>query len=100
MSYVTNTILAFSIIEDVRSRFEEVNTFFTDRSGFMWTWHSDEEWTGGSKHLEHPTFVAAFNHLDFDGLIVHLRSVKWEEPENVQLIICGQDDDRYEIHTL
>ena len=105
MSSVTNTILAFSIIEDVEARFNDVNAFFPpDRSGFVWTWESssrdDRTWVGGSKNLEQPTFIAAFNYLDVQALLLHMRGIKWEEPEDVQLIVCPQDADRYEILTL
>ena len=108
MSVVTNLILSFSISEDEQSRVEEINTFFNNGRGFKLVsadferkladdYYEAKTWYGGSKHLETPLFVGAYNHLDIDGLIDHLKSVNWEEPENVQLILKPQDADKFEI---
>ena len=56
-----------------------------------------KRWYGGTKMLETPLYVGAFNHLDLEGLIEHMKEVKWEEPENVQLIVKLQEADKFEI---
>jgi len=54
-------------------------------------------WYGGSKMLETPLYVGAFNYFQEEQFIEHLRKIKWAEPECVQLIIKRQNDDRFEI---
>jgi predicted dinucleotide-binding enzyme len=99
MSNVTNVILSFSVLEADEIVLQKVNEFdFPHGSGFI---NANTEGTcGGSKWLERPTFVGAFNHLDLEALKQHLRRVDWEEPAFVQLIVCGQDDDEYRIEPL
>lgn len=41
--------------------------------------------------------IGAFNHLDLDGLIQHLRTVQWPYPDQVQLIVKDEDDQRFHI---
>jgi hypothetical protein len=49
--------------------------------------------------FEQPTLVGAFNHLDLDGFVKFVRSLPWSEPENVQIIVREQHDERYRIIT-
>lgn len=109
MSEVTNLILSFSNVEDEKSRIYEVNLFFNNGRGFQIESADFEEgedrfgkknkkrWYGGSKFLETPLYIGAFNHLDFDGLKDHLRDIEWEQPESVQLIVKGPDSNIFEI---
>lgn len=102
MSEVTNLIISFSIEEDEKSRINEVNTFFNNGRGFKiisadfergTNWLGKENrkrWYGGSKMLETPLYIGAFNHLDLEGLILHMKMIDWKEPENVQLILKEQ----------
>ncbi len=108
MSVVTNLILSFSTSENEIIRIEEINTFSNNGRGFKLVsadyerQFADEPygvqtWYGGSKYLETPLFIGAYNHLDINGLINHLKTIHWEEPENVQLILKTQDSDSFEI---
>ena len=109
MSEVTNLIISFSIGEDETSRINEVNLFFNNGLGFKINSADFEEgsnwlgkenrkrWYGGTKMLETPLYVGAFNHLDLEGLIEHMKEIEWEEPENVQLIVKLQEADKFEI---
>ena len=109
MSEVTNLIISFSIGEDEKSRISEVNLFFNNGRGFKINSADFEEgrnwrgkpnrkrWYGGSKMLETPLYLGAFNHLDIEGLIEHLKEIDWEEPENVQLIVKTQESDTFKI---
>lgn len=100
MSHVDNCILAFDICEDEETKIEEVNIFF---NGKCKPFISCEDpslnvgWYGGSKALETPLYIAAFNCLEEDKFIIHLQNIEWKFPENVQLIIQRQDEDRFEI---
>lgn len=50
--------------------------------------------------LEIPLYMGAFNHLDLEGLIDHMKELEWEEPENVQLMVKVQESDKFEIFEL
>lgn len=98
MSVVTNIILTFSVLEPER-RLDEVNTFFGERNGFV---SCDDPslpigWYGGSKMLETNVAISSFNHLDLQELVAHLETMEWEERENVQLFVQGEDDERFRV---
>lgn len=102
MSVVTNTVLSFTASEsndlDNRDVIERINQYFVgigDMQRFVVPDNTD--WYGGAKVLERPTFVAAFNYLDLDGLIAHLKTLPWRYPEHVQLCVCEQEDDDYRL---
>lgn len=108
MSEVTNLILSFSILENEVSRKEEIELFSNNGRGFRLSSadygfgqrtdiKSRERWYAGSKLLETPLFVGAYNHLDIEGLIEHLKSLDWREPENVQLMIQGQHENKFKM---
>tara|TARA_R110000765_G_scaffold235758_1_gene338702 strand:- start:5579 stop:5920 length:342 start_codon:yes stop_codon:yes gene_type:complete len=112
MSEVTSLIISFSIGEDEKSRMNEVNLFLNNGRGFKINSADFEEGTnwlgkenrkrryGGSKMLEIPLYMGAFNHLDLEGLIDHMKELEWEEPENVQLMVKVQESDKFEIFEL
>jgi len=106
MSYVTNLILSFSIGEDEISRVDEINIFHNNGRGFKLksadfereiNQESNRAWYGGSKFLETPLYIGAYNHLNIEGLIEHLKIVNWDYPEAVQLILKEQDSDKFRI---
>lgn len=102
MSYVTNVLLGFDVLEDEDARIAEVNTFFSverHRRGLV-SLEAPGDWYGGTKGFEHPLFVGAFNYFDEEGFLRHLRLLPWEYPEHVQVILCRQDDDVFSIVTL
>ena len=106
MSYVCDTILKFSILENEEKILDQVNGFFEDVTGFVML-DGDElpkdakHWYGGSKVFQTPIALGAFNYLDLDGLKKHLKeNVKWKHPEMVQLIYCNEDDDYFQIWLL
>lgn len=124
MSTVTNAILTFSILENERSRMQEVQQFFGDEMGFVscdfsLPAHEPEfaaelqryatprvlnlldPWYGGTKRLERSIQIGAFNYLDCDGLLQHVRTkVNWREPQNVQLMLCRQEEDRFTVYEM
>lgn len=106
MSFVTNLMLSFSIGEDEKSRVDELNLFHNNGKGFELVSvdferelnpESDITWYGGSKFLETPLFVGAYNHLDIEGLMEHLKIVNWEYPQGVQLFLKEPDSDKFKI---
>lgn len=103
MSVVTNCILHFSITEDEEDRISDINKFF-DIQGHKQKPFVDIDdkslphgWYGGSRMSEAPLYYGAFNYLDVDALIAHIKRIRFEDPENVQLIIQGQEDARFSI---
>jgi len=103
MSYVCDTILKFSILENKNNVMEQVNSFFDDGDYFVML---DSEalpaearhWYGGSKAFQTPIAIGAFNYLDLPRLKEHLRNkVNWKYPKEVQLIYCNEDDFGFQI---
>ena len=86
-----------------------MNLFFNNGRGFEinsadfekgTNWYGKENrkrWYGGSKMLETPLYLGAFNHLDLKGFTEHMKEIDWEEPENVQLIVKEQESDKFKI---
>ena len=106
MSLVTNLILSFSILEDETSRVSEINLFENNGREFELATadferennpSSNKAWYGGTKFLETPLYVGAYNHLDIDGLVEHLKIVNWEYPASVQLFLKEQESDKFRI---
>lgn len=98
MSVVTNIILSFCASEsegfDDQDVVDRVNAFFIPPSkGFVNP--QEHDWYGGNKFLERPTFVAAFNYLDIQGLIDHIKTLPWKYPDIVQIMICDQEAEEY-----
>jgi len=56
-----------------------------------------ERWYGGTKYLEAALYIGAFNHLDLEALIAHIRSLDWPGPTSVQLIHKGQEESRFTV---
>ena len=111
MSNVTNLMIYFSIFEDEISKEIEINSFFNNGRQFKIISANFEEendlengdkqrWYGGSKCLETPLFIGAFNHLDLDGLVTYLKQMEWEEPQDVQIILKGEEDSKFRILSL
>ena len=98
MSYVTNIILNLGL---QGKKLEEVNQFFDGEKGFI---SCDDDslprgWYGGTKMLEVDIAIGAFNYIDLDKIKQHIQNIKWEEPEDVQLLICDQEDNVFSIWT-
>jgi protein associated with RNAse G/E len=99
MSVVTNLILHIGILEDEEDRIKDVNEFWEDGIGLVSFDSSDlpRGWYGGTKMLEANLYVGAFNYLDLDEFITHLEKIRWEYPEEVQVIVKEQEDDLFRI---
>ena len=106
MSGVTNILLCLGR-DDARKaegKIADVNRFFDcawayGGKGFVCLDDPalPKGWYGGSKYLEASVYAGAFNQLPLDSLIEHLRSIEWEEPQCVQLLVQEQDDERFRL---
>jgi hypothetical protein len=107
MSQVTNVILTALEYSEPEELQNKVNQYFGehgDEYGFV---HSDNvkdfnnyntiPWYGGSKSLEADVLIGAFNYLNLQDLIIFLRSIQWDNPPLVQLIVKEQEDDLFRI---
>lgn len=88
MSYVTNVILKLPVLE--AEKINQINSFFPAHHGFL---RGIEEICGGTKVFEQPVYLAAFNYFDLDGFIAHVKSIHWDSPEEIQIFVCGQNDE-------
>lgn len=100
MSDVTNIILSFSIVEKTIKSFgkEEylnvisVNTWLYARKyGNI----GENAYSGGNKEIETALFFAAFNHFNSQVFLQFLKSLPWIAPEEVQMMVKGQHDEKF-----
>jgi hypothetical protein len=97
MSSVTNVILTIPLYNDKEKLkiVKKINSFFEEEKGFVLV---DNEnlpigWYGGTKMLEAEILIGAFNYLNIEELIKHLRSIDWKDDHTTpQLMFRGQDD--------
>ena len=99
MSVVDNCILSFDICEDYE-KITEINSFFNSVMHQKPFVNVDADflpcgWYGGCKMLETPLFIAAFNYFPEELFLNHLKTLNWKYPENVQLIIKRQEEDKF-----
>lgn len=100
MSYITNTIISIGMNDS--DKLNEVNKYFGEDRGFVSCDSAGlpRGWYGGSKFLEVEIGIGAFNYLNVNLLKEHIKNIQWEYPEDVQLLICDQDTDRFKIWNL
>lgn len=91
MSLVTNCILSFSILDDTEERMKEVNSFFDCKPLVSCDESLCRGWYGGTKMLETPIYIGAFNYLPRYDFLNHISTIDWEYPEDVQLLLQEQD---------
>jgi hypothetical protein len=81
----------------------EVNRYFEGRCRGLVSVEDPslpDAWYGGNKYLEACLFIGAFDNRclqGLDGFLAHLRSIRWECPESVQVFVLEQDDDRFRL---
>lgn len=109
MSVVTNTVLCMSCLGDLErdTVLTEINKFFDDKSrnerGFVSVDSPDlpNGWYGGSKFLECELAIGAFNYLDLDGLIAHIKQVEYLKtrrcPTTIQLLVRHDQKSVFEL---
>lgn len=104
MSEVTNLILTFQCAEDEAARIEDVNSFEyrglkmnVVSADFDKDMEKGYSWYGGTKFLETALYIGAFNHFPLEQFIEHLKKIKWDEPENVQLFVKEQFDFKFRL---
>jgi hypothetical protein len=106
MSNVTNLILSIGYFDAEGGKIQEVNRYFEEPEiealrcrGLVSISDSSlpAGWYGGSKYFEANLYLGAFNYLLLNEFVEHLRSVSWQSPEDVQVIVMEQEDERFRI---
>lgn len=107
MSYVTNVILTCSPLEYEDERIiPEINEWLAawdNRQLLVDSLAADEAafrydhtmMVAGYKSFERPLYLAAFNGIDVEAFLTALRACPWRYPDEVQCLVCDQDDDRF-----
>lgn len=100
MSRVTNLVLCLQAVDDWVTRIDQVNRYFDGASKGLVSVDDPSlprAWYGGTKFLEAGLYIGAYNHLDLQAFITHLRSIAWECPECVQLLVKEEEDERFRL---
>ncbi len=102
MSVVTNIILSTPYGDkNEKITSNEVNAYFErqGKKGFVSIDSTDlpKGWYGGSKYFEARIYLGAFNHLNFEEFMDHIKSLPWEDREDLQVIVKEQEDFRFKI---
>lgn len=74
-----------------RDKMDRVNSFFTERDQPELE-SIDPIWQGRGKSLECNVYVGAYNRLELDEFVEHLRGIEWSSPEFIQLFVKDQED--------
>ena len=99
MSSVTNLIIHFSSSEDSIEIINEINKYKVRGNTLDIVSMDDKKlpvkWYGGTKMMEAQLLIGAYNYLDIEGLILFLKRIKWQHPEDVQIIYKTQDNFKF-----
>lgn len=99
MSLVTNVILSFLGLEEEKAQLVEVNKFFGNVKGLVCI--EDEAlprgWYGGNSGFETSIAIGAFNYLDLNALVKHLKTLDWRWREDVQLLVKEDGESGFRI---
>lgn len=105
MSSVTTLILTTSIMEGGQEDAEGNDTFPAIRKlnellgGGEW-FKPVHDGAGGNKAPQAYVFMAAINYCDLDALKAHIRSIEWEDPEAVLLLVNEEDESGFHAEML
>jgi len=102
MSVVTNLILLFSKSEDCTIIEQQLAEFkYSNNIIFQIASIENDKlpkgWYGGSKYMEANIYLGAFNHFNTNDFINHLKSIKWENPQDVQIIVKEENEFKFKL---
>ena len=105
MSIVTNVILTFSLEEEGNQEedfpaLNSVNAWIAGREYRRVELLERVADLPGRKRFEQVICVGCFNHLDVDAFKAAVANAPWQDPENVQLFVQEQEQDRFELFTV
>ena len=104
MSVVTDMILVTAIDdgggEDKHPNADRLNAWIREAHGPTEALKKVDQHAGGNKAVQCDVFVGAINYLDEKGLIAAFRGVQWESPDCAQLMLKGEQKDRFTVYQL
>ncbi|MCZ8285924.1 MAG: hypothetical protein O9353_10770 [Bacteroidia bacterium] len=59
-----------------------------------------KKWYGGSKMMEAEILIGAYNGLPLNDLILFLKTINWQNPEDVQILYKSQEDFKFTLMDL
>lgn len=103
MSYVTNVMLNTPTLDrQIAKRFAEET--WQDSQGSRLRSLTDigppSDMWGGTKHVEADLWGGAFNYLNLDDLLTEIAAVDWQFPDEVQVFVLDEGDDRWTVRVL
>ena len=99
MSYVADVILTTFLegegIDEPCKGVVELNEWLdSENYGIL---QRVDQYTGGRKAQQADIYLGAFNYLDIGAFVEKIKSIKWVDPEYVQLFLKDEDDDLFNI---
>lgn len=102
MSQVTNVILSMGTNTDQEAKdyIAQVNHFFSsentpNKQGFAYI--NDWQYSQPGWLLEVDLAIGAFNYLNLDALVKHLRTIDWGDKASIQLLVREQNEWQFRI---
>lgn len=102
MSKITNIILHVNTLDvEPADMVQKINRYLSDYPKGLISLDDPalpKFWYGGGKALEGDCFVGAFNHLDLQGLIRHIRGLNWPKGNTcVQAMVLEDQNYKFRI---
>jgi len=98
MSHVTNLIVATAVGE---KGIPHINEYSMGAVVFNLVDCDTDKlprgWYGGTKMLECQLLIGAINYLDLNDFISYMRTIQFDFPESVQVIVKEEDDLKFRI---
>jgi hypothetical protein len=92
MSHVTDVIFACDLREE-KTSVDLINDWLVEHEIGMLA--SVDDHAGGKKAMQSWVFLGAFNYLPIEEFASYVRSLTWCHPENVQIWIKDEHDERF-----
>lgn len=90
MSVVTSVLLCTGIND---YGIFDVNKWLVDSGN--WVLEQINEYAGGRKSMQQDVYAGAYNYFDLDSFIAAVKTSRWEHPDDVQLLVNREEDDRF-----
>ncbi|GAA6623094.1 hypothetical protein [Scytonema sp. NUACC26] len=108
MSWVTDVLLVFNLGELYDDQDEPLEEVFPLNNINAWLQkhrkgtldNLNEHVSSGGKAMQACVYGGAFNFLKIDEFIEVVKLQPWKEPQNVQLLIHDEEDERFTLYTL
>ena len=93
MSQVTSVILKLPVAEE--KKINLINKWLLDQRQIRKTCFLTRMVGDGPKVVDQPTFIGGFNYFPSHEFKEFIKSIEWDLPEEVQLLVCEEHEERY-----